>query len=63
MTSFTLIGLKALADADPTSLWVASRVDEDFQAEEWGHDEEAVAHAALKQAAFYAAHRHYHLLR
>lgn len=37
--------------------WRRSRVDEDFQAEQWGEDAEAAATAALKRADFLAARR------
>jgi len=52
-----VIGLKAREVSDPGPLWEASRVDETFQADEWGYDEEAVAAAEAKRAAFVAAHR------
>ncbi|MEM1237243.1 MAG: ATP12 family protein [Pseudomonadota bacterium] len=58
-----VIGLKARAEADVSELWRASRVDETYQAEEWGFDEEAVEAAAAKESAFYAAHRFYILSR
>lgn len=54
-----VIGLKARGVHDPSALWQASRVDETFQADEWGYDEEAVDVAAGKEAAFHAAHRFY----
>ncbi|MEO0487137.1 MAG: ATP12 family protein [Pseudomonadota bacterium] len=56
-----VIGLKAREVDDPGALWAASRVDEIYQADEWGYDEEAVAFAAGKEAAFRAAHRFYQL--
>ena len=37
--------------------WILSRIDEDWQAEQWGVDDEAQAHAALKRAAFLDAAR------
>ena len=41
----------------PEALWTASRIDEDWQAEQWGVDEEAAAQTALKKQAFlHAAH-------
>ena len=58
-----VIGLKAREQQDVSSLWQASRVDETYQAEEWGFDEEAVEATAAKEAAFYAAHRFYLLAR
>ncbi|MEM6276460.1 MAG: ATP12 family protein [Pseudomonadota bacterium] len=54
-----VIGLKAREVEDVTPLWEASRVDETFQADEWGYDEEAVEVAEAKRAAFEAAHRFY----
>lgn len=33
-------------------LWAAAHVDEDWQIEQWGEDEEAVAHRALREAEF-----------
>lgn len=56
-----VIGLKARAPSDPGPLWEASRVDEIYQADAWGYDEEAVAAAAAKEEAFRAAHRFYQL--
>lgn len=41
--------------------WAASRLDDDYQAQEWGIDEEAAAHAALKATAFRDAYRFWHL--
>jgi chaperone required for assembly of F1-ATPase len=47
MTSLTGSAVLALATArgflDPTEAWRAAHVDEDFQAERWGVDEEAMA--------------------
>jgi chaperone required for assembly of F1-ATPase len=36
----------------PDAAWVASRVDEDWQAEQWGEDAEAADAAARRRAAF-----------
>lgn len=36
-------------------LWRASRIDEDWQAREWGEDEEATALATLRHGSFLAA--------
>ena len=41
--------------------WMLSRVDEHWQARQWGEDEEASAHEALKRAAFLDAVRFYSL--
>lgn len=42
---------------DPEEGWRLSRLDEDFQAEVWGEDEEAVETAIRKKADFLHAHR------
>lgn len=47
--------------AAPEALWATSRIDEDWQAELWGTDEEAAAAAALKRAAFLDAFRFHQL--
>lgn len=39
----------------PESAWLASRVDEDWQAERWGLDQEAAEHAARARNAFIKA--------
>jgi chaperone required for assembly of F1-ATPase len=41
--------------------WSLSRIDEDWQAEEWGADEEATEVAALKRADFLLADRFFAL--
>ncbi len=41
----------------PATGWTLSRMDEDWQAEQWGEDEEAMAAAAIKQADFLHAAR------
>jgi chaperone required for assembly of F1-ATPase len=46
----------------PEEAWSLSRLDEDFQAEEWGADEEAEAAAAGRRAAFLEAARLWRLL-
>ncbi len=40
------------ARLDAESAWALSRIDEDWQAEQWGDDEEAMEHTALKRQAF-----------
>lgn len=48
-----LIGLAAIhAFADEGDLWAASRVDEAWQMEQWGADEEAAEAAEVKKSAF-----------
>ena len=41
--------------SDPASLWAASRIDETWQAEQWGRDEEAAEAAERKRVEFYDA--------
>lgn len=48
-----VIGFAAVHRAQPADrLWEISRIDEDWQEEQWGVDEEAAAQAALKRRAF-----------
>ncbi|MBS8226872.1 ATP12 family chaperone protein [Vannielia litorea] len=48
-----VIGLAALeGHAAPEVLWALSRVDEDWQTEQWGEDDEAAAVAARKRGDF-----------
>lgn len=59
-----LIGLAATEpDSDPEMLWSKSRIDENWQAELWGEDEEAAAAADAKRRDFLHAHRFWRLLR
>jgi len=46
----------------PTQAWGLSRLDEDWQIEQWGHDEEAESQAKIKQTAFEDAYRFIKLL-
>lgn len=45
----------------PDAAWAIARIDETFQAEEWGEDEEAAEIAALKHADFLSAARFFAL--
>jgi chaperone required for assembly of F1-ATPase len=57
-----VIGLAAIRAArTPSDLWSVSRIDEDWQAELWGADEDAAALALSKRADFLQAH-HFWLL-
>ncbi len=47
----------ALQAQTAENAWNLSRIDEDWQAEQWGADDEATDHAALKRAAFLDAAR------
>lgn len=58
-----VIGLAVQAGLRPSAeLWDLSRVDESYQAEKWGHDEDAAEIAALRARAFADAAR-FHGLR
>ena len=59
-----VIGFAALRDhRDAPSLWALSRIDEIWQAELWGADEEAEEMAAKKESDFLHAKRFYDLSR
>lgn len=59
----TLTGSLILAFAvvgnvdDPETIWAASRIDETWQAEIWGTDEEAAENSEIKKQAFFDALR------
>jgi chaperone required for assembly of F1-ATPase len=65
----TLTGSLVLAFAaveavyDSETIWALSQIDEVWQAERWGEDEEAAEHMALKKQAFLDALRIFWLLR
>lgn len=63
--SGSLIIALALLDrfAPPEALWDVSRVDEDWQIEQWGADEEAEKLTAGRKAAFLQAARFYFALQ
>jgi len=48
-----LAGLKD--DAEPQALWAAANLEEDFQTEQWGTDEEALARRNAREAEFIRA--------
>lgn len=53
-----VVGLAALeADADGEALWDAANLEEEWQAERWGRDAEAMERAAKRKAGFLAAIR------
>lgn len=59
-----IIGLATIAgNLPPAELWQRSRVDEQWQAELWGHDEEAALNAEARETAFLRAARFYDLTR
>jgi chaperone required for assembly of F1-ATPase len=59
LTTITGSGLLALALAhdaiDPAAAWAASHVDEDWQMEYWGSDDQALERRAFRRADFDAA--------
>ena len=58
LTASLVIGLAALEDsADGEALWAAANLEEDWQAELWGKDAEALALRARRLAEFSAAMR------
>lgn len=58
-----VIGLRAMQQgADMADLWARARVDEAWQEEQWGRDDEAAAQAQAREAAFMAARRFLDLL-
>jgi chaperone required for assembly of F1-ATPase len=57
-----VIGLRAAAgDSDIEALWAASRLDEIWQSDLWGVDDEAEAMAALRRTAFLEAGTYHRL--
>ncbi|HAW48415.1 MAG TPA: ATPase [Roseovarius sp.] len=59
-----VVGLAALRDQAPLeTLWRASRIDESWQQEQWGSDEEAEAVARKKECDFFNAKRFHDLSR
>ncbi|MBK1636811.1 ATP12 family chaperone protein [Rhodovulum adriaticum] len=59
-----IIGLAALEDAvSAERLWEVSRIDETWQQEQWGVDEEAAETAATKRRDFLHARRFHELAR
>lgn len=64
LTGSLVLGLAATDDTfDPEMLWQLSRFDEDWQAAEWGRDEEAAEVAERKRADFHAARHFWTLAR
>lgn len=57
-----LLGFAAALDwRDPEDIWQLSRLDESWQEEQWGQDEEAATHAEIKRVAFLHAKRFFDL--
>ena len=56
LTGSALLALALLHDVlDAEGVWAAAHVDEDWNAEKWGHDEEVVARRAARLVDFRAA--------
>lgn len=59
LTGSLVLGLAATSGAfEPETIWRLSRIDEDWQAAQWGEDEDAADAAARKRADFLHA-RHF----
>lgn len=59
-----ILGFAAVADLRPIDeIWALSRVDETWQEEQWGEDEEATELAETKRQAFLHAKRFFDLAR
>lgn len=57
-----ILALAVTRDAiHPQEAWLKSRIDEHWQAQQWGQDEEATAAELIKRAAFLDAERFYRL--
>ncbi len=63
LTGSLVLGFAATEDFAPDALWSASRLDEEYQAELWGADEEAAELAEIKRRAFLDAVRVWRLSR
>ena len=64
LTASLVLGLAALEDgSDGETLWAAANLEEDWQAELWGKDAEALALRARRLAEFSAAMRFVGLVR
>ena len=62
MSGSLIIGLAVTEGvAEPELLWDLSRIDEDWQIEQWGEDDEATAQAAQRRQAFLDAARFFSL--
>ncbi|MFZ1726406.1 MAG: ATP12 family protein [Albidovulum sp.] len=58
LTGSLVLGLAAAAGYEPAeTIWSLSRIDEDWQAEQWGEDAEATQTAGRKRDDFLHAHR------
>ncbi|PSL18493.1 ATP12 family chaperone protein [Shimia abyssi] len=63
MSGSLVLGFAALLDhLAPEEIWRISRIDEDWQEEQWGVDEEAAEQAARKKRDFLHAYRFVNML-
>lgn len=61
LTGSFILGMAAIKEVwSLTEIWQKSRIDEIFQAEKWGEDDEALAQAQQKYTDFCAAFIFYH---
>lgn len=57
-----VIALAVMRDQiKPDDAWRISRLDEHWQIEHWGHDDDAAAQEMIKRDAFFDAHRFYRM--
>jgi len=64
LTGSLVLGLAATQDTHVADdLWEASRIDEAWQIEQWGEDDEAADAASRKRNAFFDAYRFFHAAR
>ncbi len=62
LTGSLLLGFAVARDWRPADeIWRLSRLDEDWQEEQWGPDEEAAEHEGIKRGAFLHAKRFFDL--
>jgi chaperone required for assembly of F1-ATPase len=64
LTGSLVLGFAAAEQAfDPQEIWQVSRLDEEWQAEQWGRDDLADEQAEIKRQAFEHAVGFFHLCR
>ncbi|MEE9428492.1 MAG: ATP12 family protein [Paracoccaceae bacterium] len=64
LTGSLILGLAATRQTLPvTELWSISRIDEHWQVEQWGEDEEAISMEKAKLKSFFVAHDFFHMAK
>lgn len=63
LTGSLVLGLAVMEGWAPETIWPLGRIDETWQVEFWGADEEEAARVAARHEAFLQAHRYLTLLR